>query len=57
MNRSDSFEGAHTGDPEKDLAYERDHAKRGSLILLFSPQDDGMLERKFLFLVQAVNLI
>ncbi|VDN52365.1 unnamed protein product [Dracunculus medinensis] len=28
MNRSDSFEGAHTGDPEKDLAYERDHAKR-----------------------------
>lgn len=57
MNRSDSFEGAHTGDPEKDLAYERDHAKRGSLILLFSPQDDGMLEREFLFLVQAVNLI
>uniref|UniRef100_A0A915ATL1 Eukaryotic translation initiation factor 3 subunit L n=1 Tax=Parascaris univalens TaxID=6257 RepID=A0A915ATL1_PARUN len=29
MVRSDSFDGAHTGDPERDLAYEREHKRRG----------------------------
>lgn len=29
MLRGDSFEGGHTGDPERDLAYERDYKRRG----------------------------
>lgn len=29
MIRTDSFEGAHTGDPERDLAYEREQKRRG----------------------------
>ncbi|KHN75659.1 Eukaryotic translation initiation factor 3 subunit L, partial [Toxocara canis] len=29
MVRSNSFDGAHTGDPERDLAYEREHKRRG----------------------------
>ncbi|VDD94175.1 unnamed protein product [Enterobius vermicularis] len=29
MIRGDSFDGGHTGDPERDLAYERDYKRRG----------------------------
>lgn len=25
----DSLDGGHTGDPERDLAYEREHVRRG----------------------------
>lgn len=28
-----SFDGGHTGDPERDLAYEREHVRRGLFIM------------------------